>query len=201
MKHGYLVAGCEDTRFTNSKKEELRRVICNESLFGIEGNERVSRVARINMYLHGDGGSHIFHGDGLDTEPEYEAGVDAERVSELKDQRLKILNASFDLVLSNPPFSMKYSRANDDEQRILDQREFLSSFSSVKSNTLFIERYLELLKPGAEMLIVLDDTFLNGTQHRDYRRWLLSFILLGVHSLPFNTFLKRRPISRPPSCT
>jgi type I restriction enzyme M protein len=190
----YLVAGLrEDNRFTNTQKEELRSIICNESLFGIEGNERVSRIARINMYLHGDGGSHIFHGDGLDSNPDYESGVDAERVSELEHQRHKICNGSFDLVLSNPPFSMDYSASKDDERKILEQREFLSGHSSVKSNTLFVERYLELLRPGAEMLIVLDDTFLNGAKLRDCRIWLLKhFVLLGVHSLPFNTFFKAK---------
>ena len=58
-----------DTRFTPLQKKELIRRITNESLFGIEANERVSRIARINMYLHGDGGSHIFHSDGLDNSP------------------------------------------------------------------------------------------------------------------------------------
>ena len=36
-------------------------------LFGIEKTDKISRVARLNMYLHGDGGAKIFHADTLDT--------------------------------------------------------------------------------------------------------------------------------------
>lgn len=43
------------------------------------------------------------------------------------------------------------------------------------------------------MIVVLDDTILNGETMAPVREWLLQrFVLLGVHSLPFNAFLKAR---------
>jgi hypothetical protein len=43
------------------------------------------------------------------------------------------------------------------------------------------------------MLIILDDTVLNGSNMLPVREWLLNnFILLGVHSLPFNAFFKAK---------
>ena len=43
------------------------------------------------------------------------------------------------------------------------------------------------------MLIVLDDTLLNGKSYEELRKWILkNFVVLGVHSLPFNTFLKAK---------
>ena len=182
-----------DKRLTNAQKEELTERVCNERLFGVEGNERVSRIARINMYLHGDGGSHIFHGDGLDSDPQTASDMNAERRDEVSGQMAKIGAESFDLVLSNPPFSMSYESRNEDENRILKQRGIAEGASKVKSNLLFLDRYYELLKPGGEMLIVLDDTVLNGTRQQTVREWLLkNFILIGVHSLPFNTFFKAK---------
>lgn len=66
----YLLSGLrDDKRFNDKEKLEIKDKICNECLYGIEANERVARIARINMYLHGDGGSHIFNGDGLDNDP------------------------------------------------------------------------------------------------------------------------------------
>jgi type I restriction enzyme M protein len=182
-----------DTRFTPSEKDDLVKRITNESLFGIEANERVCRIARINMYLHGDGGSHIFLSDGLDNSPSPAEDMSDERRQEILDHGTKIRLADFDLVLTNPPFSMSYNMNNEDEKRILKQLSIASGEQTIKSNVLFLQRYYDLLKPNGEMLIVLDDTVLNGSTQVEIRRWLLEkFILLGVHSLPFNAFFKAK---------
>ncbi len=190
----YLLSGLrEDTRFNELEKEHIKNKICNESLYGIEANERVARIARINMYLHGDGGSHIFHGDGLDTNPVMTEDMTEERLSEVEDHIKKIQPDKFDIVLTNPPFSMIYSSKNEDEEKILLQRKLVTGLQSAKSNMLFLDRYHELLKSGGELLIVLDDTILNGQTYTDVRKWILSnFIILGVHSLPFNAFFKAK---------
>ncbi len=190
----YLLAGLrDDTRFNDRQKQELKDKICNECLYGIEANERVARIARINMYLHGDGGSHIFYGDGLDNNPQVEPDMTDERKAEVEEHATKVMPNSFDLVLSNPPFSMTYKSSNDAEERILLQRELSKNMTSAKSNILFLARYFELLKPGGEMLIVFDDTILNGSTCSDIREWLMdNFIILGVHSLPFNAFFKAK---------
>lgn len=190
----YLLSGLrDDTRFNDNEKETIKDKICNECLYGIEANEKVARVARINMYLHGDGGSHIFCGDGLDNDPLIEKDMVDEQQTEVKEHAEKLKAETFDLVLSNPPFSMTYNNTNDNEERILKQRELSSKMPSAKSNILFLSRYLELLKPGGEMLIVFDDTILNGQTCLDIRHWLLdNFIIIGIHSLPFNSFFKAR---------
>ncbi len=188
----YLLSSLRnDTRFSPKQKEELGEKIRNECLFGIEANERVARTARINMYLHGDGGSHIFHGDGLDNEPVLAEDMSDERKREVRDHIDKIENSSFDLVLTNPPFSMSYKAENDEEERILRQLSVADGANSVKSNILFLQRYYDLLKPGGEMMIVLDDTVLNGSTQKKVRDWLMdNCVVLGVHSMPFNAFFK-----------
>jgi len=190
----YLLSGLrEDTRFNQQEKLKIKNKICNSSLYGIEANERVARIARINMYLHGDGGSHIFHGDGLDSEPFITEDMEDERIDEVKDHINKIKNESFDLILTNPPFSMKYNTHNDDEKRILKQRTLSHGLKSAKSNLLFLDRYHELLKSGKEILIVLDDTILNGKSYISVREWIYEkFIILSIHSLPFNAFFKAK---------
>jgi type I restriction enzyme M protein len=190
----YLLSGLrDDTRFNEKEKQNIKNTICNECLFGIEANERVARIARINMYLHGDGGSHIFNGDGLDNSPTVEMDMTDERKDEVKEHAQKVTAGTFDLVLSNPPFSMTYNSSNESEERILRQRTLSNNMNSAKSNILFLERYCELLRPGGEMLIVLDDTILNGTTCLNIREWLLDeFVIIGIHSLPFNAFFKAK---------
>jgi type I restriction enzyme M protein len=188
----YLTASLrDDSRFTSPQKNDLRKKICNECLYGIEANERVARIARINMYLHGDGGSHIFHGDGLDRNPEASTDMTDEQIDGIEESRKYILDNSFNIILTNPPFSMTYDTNKEDEKRIILQHTLTEKMTSAKSSILFLNRYLELLKPGGELLIVLDDTVINGKTFENVRVWLLdNFVLLGIHSLPFNAFYK-----------
>lgn len=46
--------------------DEIKKKIQTESIYGIEKNPSTSRIARINMYVHGDGGSKIYCADALD---------------------------------------------------------------------------------------------------------------------------------------
>ena len=190
----YLVGQLRnDSRLTDEEREEIRQKICNESLFGVEANERVSRIARINMYLHGDGGSHIFHGDGLDIDSQEHEDMTQEQKDGVLEYKKKVKSGEFDLILTNPPFSMTYDVTKDDEKRILKQHHLTANVSTAKSSILFLDRYCELLKPCGEMLIVLDDTIINGKSYENVRKWLLDkFIILGVHSLPFNAFFKAK---------
>jgi type I restriction enzyme M protein len=190
----YLTAGLrDDTRFTSTKKGELKKTICNECLYGIEANERVARIARINMYLHGDGGSHIFHGEGLDIAPKASPDMTHEQIDSIEESKKYILNDSFNIVLTNPPFSMTYQVDKEDEKRIILQHKLTETMTSAKSSLLFLNRYLEILKPCGELLIVLDDTVINGKTFENIRIWMLeNFIIMGVHSLPFNAFFKTR---------
>lgn len=182
-----------DTRLTDIERDKIKTHICNDCLYGIEANERVARIARINMYLHGDGGSHIFHGDGLDSSPQESDDMTPEQKYELSEFKALVVPNSFNIILTNPPFSMNYSSSNNDEKRILQQHELTSKVSSAKSSILFLNRYFELLEDGGELLIVLDDTVINGKSYQNVREWILEhFILLGVHSLPFNAFFKAK---------
>lgn len=183
----------QDKRLNNSDEARLTKLIKNERLFGVEANERVARIARINMYLHGDGGSHIFWGDGLDSDAQPAEDMSREREVEVREHVRAIEPATFDLVLTNPPFSMSYRADNADEERILRQLTIAGQSKSAKSNLLFLQRYHDLLKPGGEILIVLDDTVLNGSTHKTVREWILkSFVVIGLHSMPFNAFFKAK---------
>jgi type I restriction enzyme M protein len=190
----YLAASLrEDNRFTSIEKERLKEKICNECLYGIEANERVARIARINMYLHGDGGSHIFHGDGLDIDPLITPDMTNEQIDSIADNKKHILNDSFNIILTNPPFSMTYQVDQEDDKRIILQHKLTENMTSAKSSILFLNRYFEVLKPSGELLIVLDDTVINGKSFENVRSWILeNFIIMGIHSLPFNAFFKAK---------
>lgn len=182
-----------------SDKETLKRKIREECLFGIDASEDdIVPITRINMYLHGDGGSHIFLADTLDKELLIEKGLDQELTRERKELKSILEKMKFNVVLTNPPFSMKYERSKEDEKRILGQYKIASLggyiSASLKSNIMFLERYHDLLKPGGKLLTVIDESVLNtegqGKSMQRFRKWLRdNFIIRAIISLPRNTFV------------
>jgi type I restriction enzyme M protein len=184
---------------STSHPEALKKTIREESLFGIDASEDdIVPITRMNMYLHGDGGSHIFMADTLDKDLLIEDGIDMGLAEERDELKRLTLAKKFDVVLTNPPFSMKYERSKEDESRILDQYEISSlggkPAMSLKSNIMFIERYHDLLKPGGKLLTIIDESVLNtegqGKSMKRFRIWLRSkFIIRAIVSLPRNTFV------------
>ena len=182
-------------QLTESERQHLIDVLHSKCLYGIEANDKVTRIARLNMYLHGDGGSRIYTADGLDKKLEIEQGVDDESnrwTKELKNDLLGVDPVRFDVVLTNPPFSMSYKRSNEKERKILNEyRQDLAKSSSIRSNVLFLERYLDLLSDEGEIITVIDNTVLNGTKSQNVRDFILEhFVIRQVVSLPFNTFFR-----------
>ena len=189
-------------------KEELKKTIREKCIFGIDASEEdIVPVARMNMYLHGDGGSHIYMADTLDKEVYIEKGLKGlpqERIDELIELKKVIGNVKFDVVLTNPPFAIKYKRKDEDHERILKQYDIAypegkdkstKIRESLNSNVMFVERYYDLLKEDGKLLTIIDESVLNaegtGHIHVKFREWLRKhFIIKAIISLPKNTFAK-----------
>ncbi len=177
--------------FTDKEKTELIKKIKNTCLFGIEANETIASVARMNMYLHGDGGSNIFSTDSLDKEILIEEGEKAEKKRDITEFKsiIKTNNKKFDVILTNPPFSMKYDNKSEKGKRILSSYEIGKFSNSIKSNILFMERYYDLLSDAGELITIIDDSLLNSQNDSKYLTYLKrKYIIKQIISLPFNTF-------------
>lgn len=177
---------------SNREKDQLKRRLYKNHLYGIEKAGKIARIARLNMYLHGDGGGKIFTTDTLDKALEPPTGLTQEIRDEVIELRQDFIDndLKFDVVLTNPPFSMSYKSETPDERRILAQYKIASSRNE-KSNVLFLERYYDLLRDGGELLTVIDNTVLNGTGSQQYRDFICDkFIIRQIIALPFNTFYR-----------
>lgn len=188
-------------------QEEILEIIRTQSVFGIEANPKVSRIARMNMYVHGDGGSRIYCADSLDKSVEIHKGTEKRIKKELVELRELLLkeNQKFKIVLTNPPFSMQYKSKDKDEKIIMNQYASTDESknicyengttklkSSVKSNVLFVARYYDLLEDGGKMFIILDNSVLNSFSHKEYRNYIRSnFIIKAVFQLPTHTFVNQ----------
>jgi type I restriction enzyme M protein len=183
-------------------KKILKQKIRDNCIYGIDASEEdIVPIARMNMYLHGDGGSHIYLADTLDKELYAEKGLLQERIDELKELKKKIDGGlKIDVVLTNPPFAMKYEKKDKDQERILKQYDIAypkgranstEIRASLSSNVMFIERYYDLLKNGGKLLTIIDESVLNTDSNAPYREYIRKhFIIKAIISLPKNTFVK-----------
>lgn len=172
------------------------------NLFGIEVNDELARVAKMNMIIHDDGHTNIVGHDALDFLPK------------LSGKNAGLLEAKFDLVLTNPPFGSVIKRVEKGEGYLeqFDLRHYIGKSNagtegedatqgdpdakrgaksiktraSIKTEILFLERVWSFLKPGTgQVAIVLPDGILTNTSLQGVRDWILShFQLLAVVSLP-----------------
>ena len=156
-----------------------------DRLFGLEINDEISRVAKMNMILHDDGHTNIVGFDAL------------ERFNKLKDQKKKLAPDSFDLILTNPPFGAMVKETEKGKAymegwellRFADKK-FRKARTSIKTEILFCERVWQFLKPGTgRAAIVLPDGILTNSSLQGVRDWLLDrFQLMAVISLPQEAF-------------
>ena len=176
------------------------------NLFGIEVNEELARVAKMNMIIHDDGHTNIVGHDALDF-PE-----------NIESKNRNISEARFDLVLTNPPFGavirrvekgdgyleqfdlMGYlgkdyplyseMRGNDEDTDTRLIPRSVRPRASIRTEIAFLERIHAFLRPGTgRAAVILPDGILSNSSLQGVRYWMLNhFQLLGVVSLPISAF-------------
>lgn len=195
---------------TNKRREELRMQVAEQSLIGVDvaRDPALARIARINMYLHGDGGTSVYQLDSLDKKVTANPTDDPEIVQEKAEFRKRVKQAAVasvgsqgaglaDVALTNPPFAKEYTRDEEGDARLLD--EYVLSYDtsggakrplkSMSSMVMFLERYYDLLGPRGRLVTVVDDSILGAPRHKRVREWIRkNWIVRAVVSLPGDAF-------------
>lgn len=193
------------TGLSSQEKSDVSIRVREESLFGIDAGSdpAMYRIARMNMYLHGDGGSKIYFADSLDKNLGSVGADSIENRSQLDEARnvFRSQGKKFDLILSNPPFSLKYSREDPEQARVLNQYDLSIDHlenkvrSSLLSSVMYIELYKDLVADGGRILAIVDDSVLSGESYKYIREFIrTNFIISAVISLPGDAF--RRSAAR-----
>nr|AYC64608.1 hypothetical protein [Halimeda minima] len=140
-------------------------------LFGIEINDQIHRVCKMNMIIYDDGHSNIISADSLE---------DKKYLQSLNN---KLKKNNFDLILTNPPFGAKIKAS---EKEYLQKYILGINKKSQLTEILFIERCIEFLKPETgKMAIVLPDGILNNSSLQYVRDYILKECqILAMISLP-----------------
>ncbi len=184
---GFLITSMRQVRnhveklvgMSQIQRAKLLRDIFHHGFEGADSASNMVLLARINMVLHGDARPRVFR-------------VPSSLTSDIFEPE------SFDLILTNPPFKkggitekaqanvLRDFRAAIDEQGELTEDGALLALGakpdakgrwkpvkSVDPAVLFIDRCLQLLKPGGRLLIVLPDGILCNSGDRYVREYLM----------------------------
>lgn len=144
-------------------------------LFGIEVNDSIARVAKMNMIIHDDGHSNVISNDAL-------VNFDS-----LYNQHSGFEKDKFDLILTNPPFGADIKKA---ELPYLENYHLGKGKSSQKTEILFLERCFDFLKwKTGNLAIILPDGILTNSSLQYVRDYIeRHFQILAVVSLPQTAF-------------
>lgn len=168
-----------------------------EFVYGIEPNADLGLATKVNMILHGDGSTNTFVTSGLLPFSEYQSAtrnhvlaassrVEAHPYS-------KPLNERFDFVVTNPPFSVSLS---EEEKRSLGSNFELAA--AARSETLFVERWYQLLREGGKFAAVLPESVLDTSTALSFRLYLLRYFHVeAIVSLPYVAF---KPFTSTKTC-
>ena len=143
--------------------------LCKDYFFGVDANVRMARTAKMNMIMHGDGHVGVYLHDGL---------LDVKNVT----------NGRFDVVLINPPYGVHIDRMAKDENGKAVFGEYKTTQSAAE--LLFVERVINLLKPGGRAGLVLPEGLFTNTNLKSFRKLIEDRAqILNITAMPPTVFL------------
>ena len=175
---------CGAGHFLNEYASQIKKFIDSRQLtdyysniYGIEKEYRLSKVSKVSAFMYGQDEINIIYGDALANNSE-------------------ILDDSFDILIANPPYSVKgfLETLTSEEIEKYELHSLISknAFSSNNSiETFFVERAKQLLKDDGVAGIILPSSILtNGSKiYVKTREIILSnFDIEGIVELPSGTF-------------
>lgn len=186
----------------NNEKSRIRE-LSYDCIFGTDANPRMGRTAKMNMIMHGDGHGGVHHNDGLLNvngifENRFDVIITNPPFGARVEKSLKITEA--DKYTDQERIRKYQHRYGQDYDRALQQvnnnigKPLLSLYKlgkmSALTEVLFIERCLNLLKPGGRMGIVLPEGVLNNSNLQKVRDFVESKAkILLIVSIPQDVFM------------
>ncbi|MEY4768705.1 MAG: hypothetical protein RL637_1344 [Pseudomonadota bacterium] len=175
-----------------------------KNLFGIEINDQISRVAKMNMIIHDDGHTNVINFDGL-----FEIDYIAKNCNGKKGNSGFEKN-SFDFIVTNPPFGSIVKQSEKSYMQTdgntapyydfalkeinwidkqLKSKHLTTGRENQSTEILFIEQCHRFLKEGGYLGIVIPDGILTNSSAQYVRDGIEEkFRIVAVVSLPQTAF-------------
>ncbi|NMD15116.1 MAG: N-6 DNA methylase [Caldisericales bacterium] len=176
---------------------DWQKEYASNNVFGIDFDARSVKIAKALNLIAGDGRTNVFKANSLDPkawDEDTRVGMKKrlfnfnDHVQDEENQK-NFRYFDFDVLFTNPPFA-----GDIKESKILNQYDLARKSNgklqnSMSRDVLFIERCLELVKPGGRLCMVLPQGRFNNSSDEYVRRYIADKArILAVVSLHGNTF-------------
>lgn len=208
----FLIWAMDDilSKVSGKNAEAMNQSIRLNQLMGTDIDPNVAKLAKMNMYIHGDGKANIWDDDGLLL------------------YKTRGINDSIDVILTNPPLGrMNYRKSSYDDDFVKrmtiiprakaenaeepeSEDESKITGNLMKGGALFVNgcyHYLKAVRDqnkkiewrGGKLLIILDEGILNTDDYRETRHFIRkNYYVKAIVSLTTDTFV---PVSKTPTKT
>lgn len=188
---GFLVHALNFVREREGIVGEALQQYCESKLWGFDIDPRAVRVAKALMVLAGDGRTNILRLNSLLKSdmvglfpPTEKMDISLLTVEDVFRGRMRH-HKGFDVILTNPPFAGEVL-----ERQVLDNYNVSRGKARIERDVLFLERCVELLRPGGRMAMVLPHNKFAANEFGEVREWVLRKCrVLAVVGLGRHTFL------------
>jgi type I restriction enzyme M protein len=184
--------------------------LANRCIYGTDANDRMARTSKMNMIMHGDGHGGVHHHDGflnvngifesrfdiILTNPPFGANVEpSDKILEEQVTLDDDVEREYARIYGTPyKEALARVRAAKDKPIAslfaLPKAKGNGPLGKIKTELLFIERCLDLLKPGGRLGIVLPESVFNNPSLAYVREFCEDRAYIrAVVSLPQDTFV------------
>jgi type I restriction enzyme M protein len=172
----------------NMKDKEVKSAYARKYLWGIDFDEKATKISRAIMLIAGDGRSHIYKENSLEfTRWSEKLKEDLKEEELVRDDKFKELN--FDILMTNPPFAGDIKEGWLKALYDIVPESKKKPGSKIDRHILFIERALDMIKPGGRLAIVLPQGVFNNTNDRYIREFIMKkariLAVIGLHGNSF----------------
>ena len=185
---------CGAGHFLNTYANELKRYATQDlqehykQIYGIEKEYRLSKVAKVSSAMYGQNEINILYADALATHE-----LENPKTDSGNKQKLQIDNHSFDLLIANPPYSVKGFLETLSAKSKKTYTLFTNEINIETNNAIecfFIERANQLLRDNAKAAIILPSSILNKDGIYKSTREILfaNFDFIAIVELGSQTF-------------
>jgi len=197
--------------FVITNEESRYHKLSHYSIYGTDANPRMARTAKMNMIMHGDGHGGVHHNDGLLNvngifEERFDVILTNPPFGARVERSLKVTELDLPSLDKLEQYKSRYENYN---KKVIEPFQEWINYIDIKDKSkgkpildlfevgkwststeiLFIERCLNLLKPGGRMGIVLPEGVLNSSNLESTRNYFEGKAkILFLVSLPQDVF-------------
>ncbi|EAJ6267927.1 restriction endonuclease [Campylobacter jejuni] len=186
---------CGAGHFLNTYANELKRYLTEDELkehykniYGIEKEYRLSKVSKVSSAMYGQNEINILYADAL-------ASFELVNTNNLEGEKAKpqIESNSFDLLIANPPYSVKGFLETLSDKSKNTYKLFNDDINIETNNSIecfFCERANQILNDNAKAAIILPSSILNKDSIYKNTREILfqNFDFIAIVELGNQTF-------------